>query len=153
MRTLLAAAETSNAADALKATPDTSADHAETPGKRRSAAHMLETLYALAIDLDRTLEEAPPKDLLQRYEQGEREVFVQHVSRHLDRLKPEDITAKYLEDTEFQQYVDRYVAQFEALTEDLSGRNPTVHMDSYFFTDTGKLYLRLAQASGHLSRG
>lgn len=117
-----------------------------------SSRHMIETLQAMAIDLDRFLEDDPPLDLLRRYRNGERNVFARRLVQILGREQAEAIGRKYAEDAEFRETVDRYILQFEALMEQTARSDrENVLVETYLTSQTGKIYVALASAIGRLS--
>ena len=117
-----------------------------------SSRHMIETLQAMAIDLDRFLEDDPPLDLLRRYRNGERNVFARRLVQILGREQAEAIGRKYAEDSEFRETVDRYILQFEALMEQTARSDrENVLVETYLTSQTGKVYVALASAIGRLS--
>ena len=116
-----------------------------------SSRHMIETLQAMAIDLDRFLEDDPPLDLLRRYRNGERNVFARRLVAVLGREQAERIGRKYRDDGEFKDTVDRYVEQFEVLMEETAGRDrENVLAETYLTSQTGKVYVMLASSIGRL---
>jgi hypothetical protein len=131
-------------------TPRGKAPAPEQPGT--SSRHMIETLQAMAIDLDRFLEDDPPMDLLRRYRSGERNVFARRLVQVLGREQADQIGRKYREDGEFRDTVDRYVLQFEALMEQTARSDrDNVLVETYLTSQTGKVYVALASAIGRLS--
>jgi len=117
-----------------------------------SSRHMIETLQAMAIDLDRFLEDDPPLDLLRRYRNGERNVFARRLVSILGREQTERIGRKYREDGEFREAVDRYIQQFETLMEQTArGDRENVLVETYLTSQTGKVYVALASAVGRLA--
>jgi hypothetical protein len=117
-----------------------------------SSRHMIETLQAMAIDLDRFLEDDPPLELLRRYRNGERNVFARRLVQILGREQAEAIGRKYAEDGEFRETVDRYILQFEALMEQTARSDrENVLVETYLTSQTGKVYVALASAIGRLS--
>ncbi|MDC9701758.1 MAG: hypothetical protein PSN37_06015, partial [Alphaproteobacteria bacterium] len=61
----------------------------------------------------------------------------------------ESIKKKYQADPEFQNTVDRYVNDFEKLLESISlNDHENMLTQTYLTSDTGKVYLMLAHASG-----
>lgn len=117
-----------------------------------SSRHMIETLQAMAIDLDRFLEDDPPLDLLRRYRNGERNVFARRLVSILGREQTERIGRKYREDGEFKETVDRYVQQFETLMEQTARSDrENVLVETYLTSQTGKVYVALASAIGRLA--
>lgn len=91
---------------------DTDADD----GPRR-VQHILETLYAIAIDLDRLLEEEPPIELWKRYRGGEADVFARRLLTLKGSGLVQRIRHKYRDDMEFREHADRYRARFEDVAE------------------------------------
>jgi hypothetical protein len=113
---------------------------------------MIETLQAMAIDLDRFLEDDPPLDLLRRYRNGERNVFARRLVSILGRDQADRIGRKYHEDGEFRDTVDNYVRQFEALMEQTARSDrESVLVETYLTSQTGKVYVALASAIGRLA--
>ncbi|NIJ41091.1 hypothetical protein FHS78_001372 [Parvibaculum indicum] len=119
---------------------------------QRASVNVFETLQSLAIDLDRALEQSPPPDLWRRYQAGERNVFTRRLYNLSGRELFDQIAAKYKKDGEFRTYVDRYVSTFEELLGAASARDRSnILVETYLTSDTGKVYLMLAQTSGKLS--
>lgn len=129
--------------------------HTETVTNARLNAmstRVVETLESLAVDLDRALEDDPPIDLWKRYLAGERSVFARRLVTVLGRDAQDRIAQKYGADTEFKDYADRYMRQFERLLEEASASDRDhVLAEGYLTSQTGKLYLILASATGRLS--
>jgi hypothetical protein len=151
MSELLAAAGRSHerAAEA----PPQASPGAESDGEfQRSSLQVIETLQALAIDLDRALEQSPPPDLWQRYQAGERNVFTRRLYNISGRQLYDRIAVKYRGEAEFRENVDRFVDLFERLLASASARDrDNILVETYLTSDTGKVYLMLAQASGRLA--
>lgn len=119
---------------------------------QRASLHVIETLQALAIDLDRALEQSPPPELWQRYQAGERNVFTRRLYNLAGRDLYDRIGAKYRKESEFRSHVDRFVTSFEELLGAASARDrDNILVDTYLTSDTGKVYLMLGQAIGKLS--
>src|SRR5262249_30847202 len=80
IKSLLAAAEQRDRAKGQR--------HPQQPAQaayHTTSRHMIETLQAMAIALDRFLEDDPPLDLLRRYRSGERNVFARRLVAVLGR--------------------------------------------------------------------
>ena len=121
-------------------------------GHHTSSNHMIETLQAMAIDLDRFLEDDPPLDLLRRYRNGERNVFARRLVNILDRDQTQRIGQKHREDGEFRETVDLYVQQFETLMEHTARSDrENVLVETHLASPTGKVYVALASAIGRLA--
>lgn len=143
MSELLAAAERKSAGDF---------QHAGDRDFQRASLHVIETLQALAIDLDRALEPSPPPELWQRYQAGERNVFARRLYNMAGRDLYDRIAQKYRKESEFRTHVDRFVASFEELLGAASARDrDNILVETYLTSDTGKVYLMLGQATGKLS--
>jgi hypothetical protein len=118
----------------------------------RSSLQAIETLQALAIDLDRALEQSPPPDLWRRYQAGERNVFTRRLYNISGRQLYDRIAVKYRGEAEFREHVDRFVDLFEQLLASASARDrDNILVETYLTSDTGKVYLMLAQANGRLA--
>ncbi len=116
-----------------------------------TAAQVIETLQALAVDLDRALEQSPSPDLWQRYQAGERNVFTRRLYNISGRQLYDRIAVKYRAEAEFREHVDRFVELFDRLISAASSRDrDNILVETYLTSDTGKVYLMLAQASGRL---
>ncbi|HMM13759.1 MAG TPA: hypothetical protein PKA57_03965 [Parvibaculum sp.] len=147
---LLAAAERERDAPSTAANP--AGDAASDSEFHRSSLQVIETLQALAVDLDRALEQNPPPELWQRYQAGERNVFARRLYNMAGRQLYDRIAVKYRDDAEFREHVDRFVSLFERLLASARTRDrENILVETYLTSDTGKAYLILAQASGKLS--
>lgn len=144
---LAAAGRTPHRADAQQQpAPDADSEF------HRSSLQVIETLQALAIDLDRALEQSPPPDLWQRYQSGERNVFTRRLYNISGRQLYDRIALKYRGESEFREHVDRFIDLFERLLASASTRDrDNILVETYLTSDTGKVYLMLAQASGRLA--
>ena len=117
----------------------------------RSPLHVVESLNSLSVDLARALDHEAPAELWERYRRGERGVFTRRLYTLRGQRTFDEIAQKYRSDREFRDTVDRYVDDFEQLIESVS-RNDRDNMltQTYLTSDTGKVYLMLAHASGRL---
>ena len=118
---------------------------------QRASLHVVETLQALAIDLDAALEQSPPAELWQRYQAGERNVFTRRLYNMAGRDLYDRIAAKYKKDADFRTHVDRFTTTFETLLGAAAARDrDNILVQTYLTSDTGKVYLMLGQATGKL---
>lgn len=116
-----------------------------------TSLQVIETLQALAVDLDRALEQSPPADLWQRYQAGERNVFARRLYNIAGRQLYDRIAVKYRGEAEFREHVERFADLFERLLATAAARDrDNILVETYLTSDTGKVYLILAQASGRL---
>jgi methionine synthase I (cobalamin-dependent) len=79
-------------------------------------------------------------------------VFARRLAGSLGSEHLQMIAQKHRTDREFRDTVDRYVQQFEALLEH-TARNDrdNVLVETYLASQTGKVYMTLATATGRLS--
>lgn len=138
MSALLAAAETTR-----------SASDTGRADMQKLSLFVIEKLQAIAIDLDRALEDEPPSDLWRRYIAGERSIFARRLVSLLGKDGVDKIKAKLAADSEFRNFVERYIEQFEALLDEASARDrDNILVETFLAAHTGRLYLILAQAVG-----
>jgi hypothetical protein len=117
----------------------------------REALHVVEKLQALAIDLDRALGDDPAPDLWRRYVNGERSVFTRRLVAMIGREGADRIAERYAADTDFRTHADRYMSEFEGLLDDAAARDrDQVLAETFLTSQTGRLYLLLAAATGRL---
>ncbi|MEQ9520413.1 MAG: hypothetical protein RLN89_13350 [Parvibaculum sp.] len=117
----------------------------------RRSLHIIESLQSIAIDLDRALEQSPPPDLWRRYKAGERNVFARRLYNMQGRDLLDRISGKYSSEKEFRADTDKFVNLFEQLLNDANDRDRDgILAETYLTSDTGKVYLMLAQATGRL---
>jgi hypothetical protein len=124
----------------------------EPPPRRpdeRSPRHTIESLDSLSVDIARMINHEAAADLWDRYKRGERNVFTRQLYTLQGQKAFDEIRAKYRSDREFKQTVDRYVAEFERLLEEVSRDDRgQVVARTYLTSETGKVYTMLAHAAG-----
>jgi hypothetical protein len=115
----------------------------------RSAHHTIESLDSLAVDIARMIDHDAAAELWDRYKRGERNVFTRKLYTMQGQRAFDEIRRKYRGDREFMQTVDRYVAEFERLLDEVSrdDRGQLVAR-TYLTSETGKVYTMLAHAAG-----
>ncbi len=88
-------------------------------------------------------------DLWERYKRGERNVFTRKLYTMQGQQAFEEIRRKYRGDRDFMRTVDRYIAEFERLLEEVSRDDRgQVVARTYLTSETGKVYTMLAHAAG-----
>ncbi len=110
-----------------------------------------DTLNALSVDLARALDHQAPAELWKRFRRGETNVF----SRQLYTLRGQkifdEISDKYRHEPAFRRDVDKYIRDFENLLSSASESNrEDILVETYLTSETGRVYLILAHASGRL---
>ena len=115
----------------------------------RLARHSTESFDALSVDIARMIDHDAAIELWDRYGRGEGSVFTERLYTMQGQRTFEEIRKRYRADREFKQTVDRYIAEFERLLDDVSrdDRGAAVAR-SYLTSETGKVYTMLAHAAG-----
>src|SRR5215510_3177909 len=142
-----------------RAAQDTNASPREATGREpppdatRGERHTIEALDSIAVDIARMIDHAAAAELWDRYKRGERNVFTHKLCTMQGQRAVEDIRWRYRSDREFMQTVDRYIAEFERLLDDVS-RDDRGEMvaRTYLSSETGQVYTMLAHAAGRLDR-
>src|SRR5215510_13336588 len=142
-----------------RAAQDTNAPPREATGRElppdaaRGERHTIESLDSIAVDIARMIDHAAAAELWDRYKRGERNVFTHMLCTMQGQRAVDDIGWRYSSDREFMQTVDRYIAEFEQLLDDVSrdDRDEMVAR-TYLTSETGKVYTMLAHAAGRFDR-
>ncbi len=103
-------------------------------------------------DLARAIDHGTAADVWQRFQRGERNIFSRQLYTHDGQVAFDEISARYQRDPDFQSTVNRYIGDFERLLSDAEGndQDPAV-VQNYLTSETGRVYLVLAHASGRLN--
>ena len=119
----------------------------------RTPRHSIESLDSLSVDIARMIDHDAAADLWDRYKRGERNVFTRRLYTLQGQKAFDEIRVKYRADREFKQTVDRYIAEFERLLEDVSRDDRgQVVARTYLTSETGKVYTMLGHASGRFDQ-
>jgi hypothetical protein len=109
----------------------------------------IDSLDSLAVDIARMIDHEEAADLWERYKRGERNVFTRKLYTMQGQQAFEEIRRKYRGDRDFMRTVDRYIAEFERLLEEVSRDDRgQVVARTYLTSETGKVYTMLAHAAG-----
>jgi len=128
-----------SAADSVSETSEP-AYASNTPSISRTSEHMVETLHAMTVDLSRSLEKDVPAGLVDRYHAGERDLFAKRLA-NLDRDElTKKVKDKYASDSEFKNYVDRYISQYDRLQTELGDKSEANDLSEDGRTETRKVY-------------
>jgi len=114
------------------------------------AGRPLDSLDALSADIARLVEHEAAIDMWDRYNRGERNAFTRQLYTASGQRAFDDIRGRYRGDRNFRATVDRYIAEFERLLEDVSRdeRGGQAMVRTYLLSETGKVYTMLAHAAG-----
>lgn len=113
----------------------------------RNLALITESLNSASIDITKILSNDVTDTAWAAYLKGDRGVFTRRAVRLLSGGEVREIAQHYEQDLDFQETVNRYIHDFEAMLRDLlSTRNGEAISVTLLSSDMGKLYVALAQA-------
>lgn len=113
----------------------------------RRMALITESLNSSAIDIAKALSTDVTDTAWASYLRGDRGIFTRRAVRLLDRSEAREIATLYENEPDFQENVNRYVADFEGMLRTmLSTRDGNALGVTLLSSDMGKLYVALAQA-------
>ena len=99
--------------------------------------------------MNRVLETQISEDDWQRFNRGEKGVFVRKMLGFREKVKLASIKEKYQTDSEFRDYVSRYFTEFEVVLNEAKKRDQEGLLKGTFLSsDVGKVYMLLARALG-----
>jgi hypothetical protein len=117
--------------------------------KDRPPRHTIESLDSLSVDIARMIDHDAAAELWDRYKRGERNVFTKRLYTMQGQKTFDEIRKRYRSDREFKLTVDRYIAEFERLLDDVSRDDRgSMVARTYLTSETGKVYTMLAHAAG-----
>ena len=115
----------------------------------RRVSLLIDSMHSASIDVGKILSDEVDDKAWSAYLKGDRGVFTRKAARLMGGAEARAIDAHYEADLEFQQSVNRYVHDFEAMlrrvTADRDGGAMAVTLMG---SDMGKLYAALAQVAG-----
>lgn len=87
-----------------------------------------------------------------RLRAGQRGVMVRSIYSPDGRAAFDEVSRRYLSDPELQATINRYLNDFERLQQEADAKDPSGRMaQSHLVSDTGRVYLFLAHASGRIA--
>ena len=119
----------------------------------RTAGLLIEALNSTAIDVAKIFSNEVSDEEWKAYLRGDRGIFTRRAVSLIGRAEAGAITARYNEDGEFREQVNRYIHDFEALLRRvMATRDGMAIATTMLSSDTGKLYVALAQATERLRK-
>jgi len=113
----------------------------------RRVALLIDSMHSAAIDVGKILSDEVDERAWESYLKGNRGVFTRRAVRLLGGSESRAIRSHYEGDREFQQSVNRYIHDFEAmLRRVLAERDGGMIAVTLMSSDMGKLYAALAEA-------
>ena len=106
----------------------------------------------LKIDvIAKAIDHQTAANVWQRYQSGERGVFNRNLYSNDGQIAFDEIQNRYHADPAVRQTVLRYLSDFEKLLKEAQKRDPAGSlMINYLVSETGRVYLLLAHASGRI---
>ena len=147
MRQMLTISETSAALEARIADAREEVETADHANFARRVALLVESLNSTAIDVTKILSNEVTDTAWASYLRGDRGIFTRRAVKLLDVAQAREIARHYEAEPEFRDQVNRYIHDFEAMLRNvLATRDGTPLSVTLLSSDTGKLYVALAQA-------
>lgn len=113
-----------------------------------ASAGIVKELNALAVDIDKALEDRVPDNVQRLYDEGDSGIFLRRIVRGRDAYTVPALRERMRVDPAFRRCVETYLRRFEALLRGTSACDPDKVLTAAFLTaDVGKVYLILARAN------
>jgi hypothetical protein len=147
MRQMLTIADTSAALEARITEAKEEVEQSDQQNFARRVALLVESLNSTAIDVTKILSNEVTDTAWAAYLRGDRGIFTRRAVKLLDSGEVREIARHYDAEPEFREQVNRYIHDFEAMLRNvLATRDGTPLSVTLLSSDTGKLYVALAQA-------
>jgi hypothetical protein len=108
-------------------------------------------LESLSLDIGRLMDRNLAAEMWDRYQRGESKAFTKRLYTPAGQKAFDEVARKYRADRTFKQTVDRYIAEFERLLDEVAreDRGPQA-LRGHLTSETGLVYTLLAHAAGRL---
>jgi Apolipoprotein A1/A4/E domain len=108
-------------------------------------------LESLSLDIGRLMDRNLAAEMWDRYQRGESKAFSKRLYTPAGQKAFDEVGRKYRSDRNFKQTVDRYIAEFERLLDEVAreDRGPQA-LRGHLTSETGLVYTLLAHAAGRL---
>jgi hypothetical protein len=108
-------------------------------------------LESLSLDISRLMDRNLAAEMWDRYQRGENKAFSKRLYTPAGQKAFDEVARKYRADRNFKQTVDRYIAEFERLLDEVAreDRGPQA-LRGHLTSETGLVYTLLAHAAGRL---
>jgi hypothetical protein len=132
-----------------RASQDDEASGAPQPAQRLAPQHN----PTLNVDLiAHALDPATASAIWGRFRAGQRGIMVRSIYSVEGRNAFDEVSRRYRSEAELQRTVNRYLEDFERVMREAEGRDPSGRLvHQHLISDSGRVYLFLAHASGRLS--
>ena len=121
------------------------------PPRGRAPQPAANPLESLSLDIGRLMDRNLAAEMWDRYQRGESKAFTKRLYTPAGQKAFDEVSRKYRADRGFKQTVDRYIAEFERLLDEVArdDRGPQA-LRSHLTSETGLVYTLLAHAAGRL---
>jgi hypothetical protein len=121
------------------------------PTRGRAAQTSANPLESLSLDIGRLMDRNLAAEMWDRYQRGESKAFSKRLYTPAGQKAFDEVARKYRADRGFKQTVDRYIAEFERLLDEVAreDRGPQA-LRGHLTSETGLVYTLLAHAAGRL---
>jgi hypothetical protein len=118
------------------------------PAQPANGGNPLETL---SLDIGRLMDRNIAAEMWDRYQRGESKAFSKRLYTPSGQKAFDEVARKYRAERNFKQTVDRYIAEFERLLDEVAreDRGPQA-LRAHLTSETGLVYTLLAHAAGRL---
>jgi hypothetical protein len=108
-------------------------------------------LESLSLDIGRLMDRNLAAEMWDRYQRGESKAFSKRLYTPAGQKAFDEVARKYRSDRNFKQTVDRYIAEFERLLDEVAreDRGPQA-LRGHLTSETGLVYTLLAHSAGRL---
>jgi DNA anti-recombination protein RmuC len=122
------------------------------PPRGRAPQTAPNPLESLSLDIGRLMDRNLAAEMWDRYQRGESKAFTKRLYTPAGQKAFDEVARKYRADRGFKQTVDRYIAEFERLLDEVAreDRGPQA-LRNHLTSETGLVYTLLAHAAGRLS--
>ena len=121
------------------------------PPRGRAPQPAANPLESLSLDIGRLMDRNLAAEMWDRYQRGESKAFTKRLYTPAGQKAFDEVARKYRADRAFKQTVDRYIAEFERLLDEVAreDRGPQA-LRGHLTSETGLVYTLLAHAAGRL---
>jgi hypothetical protein len=121
------------------------------PPRGRAPQPPANPLESLSLDIGRLMDRNLAGEMWDRYQRGESKAFSKRLYTPAGQKAFDEVSRKYRADRGFKQTVDRYIAEFERLLDEVArdDRGPQA-LRGHLTSETGLVYTLLAHAAGRL---
>ena len=111
----------------------------------QNATAILEKLQTFSIDMAHIFTPKSESTLWKKYYDGDKTVFMRHITRMISETQHKQIKDLYVENQDFNQAVNRYMFEFEDMTQTVQKEDENKLLMSILIgSDIGRLYMVLA---------